>query len=171
MHVTLWTALVVPCSLYCIKPNLLWYCRITASLFLPCQAGSSLLLTVLLILQSVFWCRRVRDRALVVVCSPCVSFAFAKLREHGLNVIDIYVLLNEYPDALIWKLLSLVWSLVGTLCIHGQLCMAVLHTILVACMTHSILIQRKLAALRRYLGKYVQGYQKASVICEIWKIS
>ncbi len=38
------------------------------------QIGASFLLTFFLIIQSILWCREVRDRVLIITCSPIVSF-------------------------------------------------------------------------------------------------
>ena len=64
--------------------------RVMASALLSAGAISqtviSFLLTLLLIFQSVLWCRGVRDRALIITCSPIVSFdLFAGLCEHTLS--------------------------------------------------------------------------------------
>ena len=50
------------------------------------QICVSFLLIFLLLFQSVLWCRGVRDRTLVITCSPIVSFAFV----HCIHSVNMY---------------------------------------------------------------------------------
>ena len=58
--------------------NLSRDCSYMVSLFkmvaIPSQFGISFFLIIALILQSILWCRGVRDRAFIIACSPIVSF-------------------------------------------------------------------------------------------------
>ena len=72
------------------------YCRTSAPsqtavyIGVICQSAVSFLLIFLLLFQSSLWCRGVRDRALVITCSPIVSFSLIHHTKGGVTAQSLW---------------------------------------------------------------------------------
>ena len=75
------------------------------------QISASFVLTVVLIIQSILWCREVRDRLLIITCSPIVSFEGNVCIQILQDLISRILQNVRAHIAIIW-LYSVQWQLV-----------------------------------------------------------